>query len=859
MATDANLEVMISANTADLKTGMESAATSVGEAGAAMAAEAEETAAVMTSAFERIKIAAGKIGDGVKGAAGVVGDQMSHMSHEAHEHGEKIEHSMDSIGKKMKLLQEILVVGAIGEAMHELMEKTAEYGDSVEKATAKTGLSGEKFQELAYAANMADIGIEQLGAITGILSRNMQMAQNEASPVAKAFEAIGIKAGDVKNMKVDEVLLKMAEAFEGTEDGAAKTAVAMTILGRGGAAMVPLLDKGKQGIEELMGKSKSLGLVLQEDTIKKMAELDDQMKEVHAVHESMAVQIGSELIPAYMGLSKAFESNLAEGGSFKTFMSGLGTVLTDVAWAGSFVGEAFQMVGSHIAATAASAAAAAQGNFREAALVFMAEGEDIMKLHQSYVKFREDLTHPVVIPKAEHEGEDEKEKKKINFDPSAAKAKTKSLEMELAELKAHYQEEQREQGSFVEFSTQQELAFWQSKLSTVAKGSDDEKAIRLKIAEDKLTIDKKAFDAEIAGLKTQMEDYKNSGAERVVIAEQVAAKEKAAYGASSKEYAEAQKEVVAAKAQAAAQVREIEASIQKSVMDNTLAQIAAEEALSNMRLSVSLETEQQAFDLEKQFADRRYALEVQELNRAKALLDPKRDPVQVAKVNAQLEALETKHSAAINKIQMKEQASNLKEWKKLSDGMQSSMQSAFKGILTGTTSLSGAVKSLFSSIGDQVANVAAQMAADWIMNQVKIRLASMETTLAQLNNSAVAAAGAAYDAIVGIPYVGPFLAPAAAAVAYAGVMAFGSMASAEGGYDIPSGVNPITQLHQNEMVLPAAQANVIRNLASDGGAGSGAQGINLHFHGTPMPGGFFMMNQKDMVKSIQQAQRSRRL
>jgi hypothetical protein len=48
-------------------------------------------------------------------------------------------------------------------------------------------------------------------------------------------------------------------------------------------------------------------------------------------------------------------------------------------------------------------------------------------------------------------------------------------------------------------------------------------------------------------------------------------------------------------------------------------------------------------------------------------------------------------------------------------------------------------------------------------------------------------------------------------------------ASAEGGYDIPSGTNPITQLHEREMVLPKEQADVIRGLAGAGGAGGALQ------------------------------------
>lgn len=42
--------------------------------------------------------------------------------------------------------------------------------------------------------------------------------------------------------------------------------------------------------------------------------------------------------------------------------------------------------------------------------------------------------------------------------------------------------------------------------------------------------------------------------------------------------------------------------------------------------------------------------------------------------------------------------------------------------------------------------------------------------------------------------------------------------SAAGGVDIPAGINPIIQAHAKEMVLPAEQADVIRKLASGGGA-----------------------------------------
>jgi hypothetical protein len=89
------------------------------------------------------------------------------------------------------------------------------------------------------------------------------------------------------------------------------------------------------------------------------------------------------------------------------------------------------------------------------------------------------------------------------------------------------------------------------------------------------------------------------------------------------------------------------------------------------------------------------------------------------------------------------------------------------------------------------------------------------------------AAAAVYSSIASIPYVGPLLAPAMAVGAAVLVGGFAAhIASAEGGYDIPAGVNPITQLHEQEMVLPKAQANAVRDMAKNGGGGS-AVTINI--------------------------------
>ena len=76
------------------------------------------------------------------------------------------------------------------------------------------------------------------------------------------------------------------------------------------------------------------------------------------------------------------------------------------------------------------------------------------------------------------------------------------------------------------------------------------------------------------------------------------------------------------------------------------------------------------------------------------------------------------------------------------------------------------------------------------------------------------AAAAVYDDVSQIPYVGWLLAPPAAAAAFAAVAAF----SAEGGWERVPFDGALTELHKDEMVLPAGVANTVRAASSAVGA-----------------------------------------
>jgi hypothetical protein len=195
-------------------------------------------------------------------------------------------------------------------------------------------------------------------------------------------------------------------------------------------------------------------------------------------------------------------------------------------------------------------------------------------------------------------------------------------------------------------------------------------------------------------------------------------------------------------------------------------------------------------------------------------------------------------------------AERKRDWETLFSGIQRAMETSITGIIQGTTTASQAIKKLLQSVALEyinmglkvlIAHKATELAKTGATAQGTAQRGALEqwaaiksvalsawSAIKSIGIYAIEGAAAAFKAIAAIPFVGPFLAPAAAVTAGIAIAGFaGHVASAEGGYDIPRGLNPMTQLHSNEMVLPSSLADKVRNMADGGSAGSGG---GVHFH-----------------------------
>ena len=275
-----------------------------------------------------------------------------------------------------------LVAGFRVRAMIRAGKESLILADKYAKMSRSIGMSVESLSSLNHAAELSGTTFDVVAKSAAKLAKNMKDVRDEVGEALEAFEEINISVVDSsgKMRGTESVLMDIADRFSTMADGSRKTALAMDIFGRSGAALIPLLNAGASGIKEMQAEAVKLGITFDTKTAMAAERVNDQFLRVSSVFRGMTNKIMVKLLPdieklvGWMYKLSLNTSQMAEAGLV------LSTALKLLVSGGLLVTTTFKLLGNRIASLAASMSFLATGQFKLAFEVLKQEGADAVSI-----------------------------------------------------------------------------------------------------------------------------------------------------------------------------------------------------------------------------------------------------------------------------------------------------------------------------------------------------------------------------------------------------------------------------------------------------------------------------------------------
>jgi hypothetical protein len=705
-----------------------------------------------------------------------------------------------------------------GSALAMGFKRIIDMQDQIGESAQRVGLTSEAYSELAYVFKLGGVQADDLGKAFVKLSGTLLDAQQGQKAQVDLFKRLRIDPAQIKDS--EELLLALADRFSAMEDGAAKTALAVDVFGEKlGPKLVPMLNEGRDGIAKLREEAQRLGVSISTESSQRAQEFNDNLDKLSAAATGAATSITNELAPSLAKALNFFVEATREAGLFEGTLISIGALTAK----GLGLDEKGQlesklsglqaeaqrlqnvMIGVNNVLAREPGNTGAQRHFdtltkklallqqqaldTSAAIARVASGAGEAGAGRGFDKSQviKGTGGFTPDPKAPTPSGSAGPKAKPGLvGPELPGADYFTAQLDAARVAYAKQNDMRE------MSKAEELTYWQEVLQNHAM-----------TAAARLDISRRVAQAELAALREGQQ-----------------------------------------------QRTQLDQAVRDRAEANALASVDQAQQASRIAYDQQVITYADLLQAEQQHEEQRLQIRQAYLQARLASIDPERDPVQYQQLLMQIEQLEQQHTLRVGQIRAQASLGQQQQTNGLITTFETTLNTISGQIMNRTLTWRGAFNQVMGSMAQSGLRTMSTIATNWIKGLLQMQTQEKAMSLASIHANAMKAGAAAYQAVVGIPYVGPFLAPAAAAVAYAGTMAF---ASAEGGYDIPAGVNPMTQLHEREMVLPQEQADAVRNMAAGGGGGGGG----LVIQAAPLAGGFFAVHQDEFVRFYDRLKRNR--
>lgn len=263
-----------------------------------------------------------------------------HAMHAVGDESQRTEHSFGELDKKVKGLGKsfgglksmigmglgAIGVGGLAFGLQDIVSKTGELAEETHKFHSITGIGEQSSLDYTAALKARGIGAEAGGNAFKFLAKNIELAERQeytygvtqAKSAAKhkiatgllgvqatAFKTLGIDVTKFARLSEQAKFETITKKFEGMAAGALKTTLAVQIFGRGGTALLPVLEKGALGLNHYDQMAKKFFPTLKGGT-NELEELQEKQAESKMAWEGLEFTLGLKVLPVVTSVESWF-------------------------------------------------------------------------------------------------------------------------------------------------------------------------------------------------------------------------------------------------------------------------------------------------------------------------------------------------------------------------------------------------------------------------------------------------------------------------------------------------------------------------------------------------------------------------
>jgi hypothetical protein len=216
---------------------------------------------------------------------------------------------------------------------------------SIGSAAKTFGETTENMSALAFAAKKSGLDLDSFAGIAHHMTRELGEAQRGSAEAQKTFASLNIDFAKFGELGFADQLKVAADRISGMNSPAEKMAVSMQLFGKSGSELLPFLNRGSAGIQELMHKASASGQVFGQDAVQGYKNFKQAIQEVQDIVQGVFTRIAVATVPVLNAIGDWVKGAIAYGQDLYNEFAPEITQLKDV------VVEAFTSIGEMIIST----------------------------------------------------------------------------------------------------------------------------------------------------------------------------------------------------------------------------------------------------------------------------------------------------------------------------------------------------------------------------------------------------------------------------------------------------------------------------------------------------------------------------